>query len=397
MPLLKDFPFLERYYNRQRKVLALPNGSELWFCYCDHESDLLRYQGREFHDLAIDEVGQWLEAWFQTLRGSNRSSLPGYKARALLTGNPGGVGHKWLKRIFIDRVFNEREEPNDYNFVLATVRDNQALIDNDPEYLKNLLAEPNDALREAFLNANWDVFAGQYFGDFNRSIHVIKAFEIPTWWRRFGAYDHGYFHPYYFGSFACDDDGNVYLCRETGGRGRRLHEIVKEIYDACPEAKSMTIHAGHDCWSSGRDGGPTIAEQMQKGFVLKDLGGRDELFKLSLNKANLDRVQGATQVRNYLSFGFDKKPKFFIFENCKHAIECLPRMLHDPSRPEDVLKVDATETDEWGGDDPYDVIRYGLMSRPPLSVKYQGPAGEGTMDWYLEKAKQMKIKKDLIR
>jgi phage terminase large subunit len=75
-----------------------------------NEKDVDLYQGREFEDLGIEEVGQWTEQMFRTLHGSNRSSTPGFKPRTLLTGNPGGIGHGWLKRLFVERNFKPHEE-----------------------------------------------------------------------------------------------------------------------------------------------------------------------------------------------------------------------------------------------------------------------------------------------
>ena len=69
-PLFETYPALKEYYNDSKKLLTLPNGSTLQFCHCANEQDVDLYQGREFHDLAIDEAGQWTEAMFRKLMGS---------------------------------------------------------------------------------------------------------------------------------------------------------------------------------------------------------------------------------------------------------------------------------------------------------------------------------------
>jgi phage terminase large subunit len=131
-PLFQAFPALREYWNEAKKLLTLPNGSTLQFCHCNNEADVDLYQGREFHDLAIDEAGQWPEAMFSTIAGFKSVQRGGIAARAILTGNPGGVGHGWLKRLFVERRFNERENPNDYTFIQALVDDNTALVAADP-------------------------------------------------------------------------------------------------------------------------------------------------------------------------------------------------------------------------------------------------------------------------
>jgi phage terminase large subunit len=373
-PLFEAFPFLRGYWNEQKKLLSLPNGSTLQFCHCANETDVDLYQGREFHDLAIDEAGHWTETMFRKLQGSNRSSKTGIAARSVLTGNPGGIGHTWLKRIFIEKRFNERERPNDYNFIQALVDDNKALIENDPEYVHRLNTEPNEALRKAYRYGDWDIFAGQFFGEIRREVHFIKQFNIPEHWNRFGSYDFGFNHPGAFGWFAVDEDGNVYLYREFIKAQMRVDQFAAEL-NRYPDTKRLDyIKGGLDCWASKgvlRAGTPrTIAEE----FLSHDI---------TLSKATIDRIQGANQLRNYLAWQGrpNNKPRFYIFDNCPVSFDCLSRMQHDPDRVEDVLKQDASEGDINSGDDAYDMIRYALMSRPFIPDPVQASYKLGTQAW----------------
>lgn len=383
-PLLEEFPEMREYWNESKKLLSLPNGSTLQFCHCNNEADISLYQGREFHDLCIDEAGQWTEAMFRKLLGSNRSSKAGVPARAILTGNPGGPGHKWLKRLFIERRFNEREKPSDYNFIAALVSDNAALIDNDPAYLARLESEPNEALRQAYRYGSWDIFAGQFFSEIDRSRHLIQPITIPSHWNRFGAYDYGFNHPAAFGWFAVDEDGTVYQYREFVKAGLRVDQFAAQIASYPDTANLAYITAGWDCWSkkgtlqSGST--PTIAEEFLKHEII-------------LSKAKIDRVQGASQVRNYLAWK-DKangrnEPRFMMFSNCPISFDALSRMEHDPDHVEDVLKIDAVEGDPMSGDDAYDMVRYALMSRPMISepVKFMGKPG--TQEWAQYQAKEL--------
>jgi phage terminase large subunit len=381
-PLLEEYHFLKEYWHDSKKILTLPNGSTLQFCHCSNESDVDLYQGREFHDLAIDEAGQWVESMFRRLMASNRSSKLGIKARAILTGNPGGVGHTWLKRLFIERRFNERERPQDYNFIQAFVQDNAALLENDPDYVHRLNSEPNEALRKAWLLGDWDIFAGQFYGEIRREIHLVPNFEIPYHWRRFGAYDFGFNHPGAFGWFATDEDGNVYLYRLFVKAQLRVDQFAHEVNKFPDTQQLYPIVAGWDCWTKkgiiNETSPPTIAEEFSR-------------HGLHLKKAVIDRIQGAAQLRKYIAWQ-DKpnnKPKFFIFKSCELAFDCLSRMQHDPDHVEDVLKVDATEGDITTGDDTYDMIRYGLMSRPLLSDPLKMNYPYGSPEWAAQQVKQM--------
>jgi phage terminase large subunit len=383
-PLFEEFPALKEYYNESKKLLTLPNGSTLQFCHCQNETDVDLYQGREFHDLAIDEAGQWTEQMFRKLQGSNRSSKPGIKARTILTGNPGGIGHAWLKRIFVEKRFNERERPQDYNFIQALVDDNKALLENDPDYVHRLNTEPNEALRKAYRYGDWDIFAGQYFTELRREVHVVKPFAIPPHWNRFGAYDFGFNHPASFGWFAVDEDGNVYLYRHFKKAGLRVDQFAAELNKFDDTTMLSPIVAGWDCWAkkSVVSGGtpPTIAEEFLNHNII-------------IKKANIDRVQGASQLRNYLAWqdlaNGRTQPKFFIFDNCIQVYETLARMQHDPDRVEDVLKVDATEGNIDTGDDDYDMVRYALMSRPLLTAQLPKKIQPRSEEWMKLQVKLM--------
>jgi phage terminase large subunit len=379
-PLFAEHPALREYWNESKKLLSLPNGSTLQFSHCTNEQDVYLYQGRELNDLGIDEAGQWTEAMFRTLLGSNRSSISGIPARCALTFNPGGLGHGWIKRLFIDKRYNERERPGDYHFIQALIADNKALTDNDPDYVHRLNTETSEALRKAYLYGDWDILAGQFYNELSRDIHFIDPFPLPVHWQRFGAYDFGYNHPAAVGWFANDEDGNTYLYREYIQAGKRVDQLA-EIINQHPDSKDITFTAGHDCWAkrsaviNAQQGTPpTVAEEfLSHGIFLK--------------QAVIDRIAGAAHLRSYLApRGEHKKPRFYIFKTCPISYDTLSRMVHDPNRVEDVLKQDAVEGDPTTGDDAYDMIRYGLMSRPLLTDKLAPKHPLGTVAWYNEQA-----------
>jgi phage terminase large subunit len=379
-PLLNQHPFLRQYWNDSKKLLTLPNGSTLQFCYAANEGDIDNYQGVEFHDLGIDQAELWTETMFRKLHGSNRSSRAGIKARCALTMNPGNIGHGWLKRIFVERRFNERERPEDYNFIQALVGDNAALMENDPDYVHRLNAEPNEALRRAYLFGDWDIMAGQFFSDIKRSVHLIEPFDIPPHWLRFGSYDYGFNHPASFGWYACDEDGNVYQYREYERAKRRIDEQAADLLAFPDTATLQYIVGGHDCWANkgimNKGSMPTIAEEFA-------------LHGIHLSRANIDRVQGANHVRSYLAHGENEAPRFRMFNTCPITYDCLTRMQCNPMKPEDVLKVDASDGDPMTGDDAYDRLRYGLMSRPPITERIVSRPTVGSDAWLKKEMQEM--------
>lgn len=383
--LFTEYPELREFYNDSKKKITFPNGSTIDFCYARNEKDLGNYQGREWDDLAIDEAGEWSEHLMKRLFQSNRSSKPGVKPRGILTGNPGGLGHAYLKRVFVQRKFQDAERPEDYAFIQALVDDNAALMENDPEYVRTLDAEKNEALRKAYRHGSWDIVAGQFFSELRREVHLIKPFKIPDHWLRFGALDYGFNHPASFGWFACDEDGNVYLYREYAKSKQREDQQAAAYKSYDDTARLDYIVAGHDCWADRgvtfKSGAHTIAEEFGKNGI-------------DLSRANIGRKQGAAQLRNYLAWegksGEENgRPRFFIFDTCPITFDCISRMVYDPDDAEDVLKVDSENGDPSTGDDPYDMVRYALMSRPPVAERQGRGPKPGTEEWMRKEAEEM--------
>ena len=347
--LFTEYPELIPYYIKSEKLLRLPNGSQLEFCHCRRYEEVFLYQGREFELLAIDEAGQWTEEEFQTLRGSNRTARPGVKCTTILTGNPGGCGHGWLKRIFIDKDYNDRERASDYHFIPARLWDNPALCDNDPDYVARLEAEPNEALRRAYLEGDWDIFVGQYFGCWRREMHVVLPFELPTSWRRFICGDYGYSAPSAVYWIAIDHDGCKWVYRELYQRGMTYEDLKQRIrWLTTKEEIPLIDYMVFD---------PAIFAKSQGTGVV----GAEILMELpwSVIPGDNNRVEGWRRMREELEPGGRGKPALRFFSTCKEAIRSIPQLVHDWRKPEDV----DTASDDHAGD----AIRYGLMSRPAAS------------------------------
>lgn len=362
-------------YSQQRNEFVFSNGSRIRLCHCQNEDDVRKYQGAEIHVLMPDELTHFTEYQYRFLRGRVRCigiNIPDHYKNKLprieCASNPGEIGHQWVKKAFVSgcEAMKIKKMPASEGgmlrqYIPALSKDNPRLLEDDPTYVDRLKGLGSEELVRAMLEGDWDIFAGQFFDSWRKDIHVLPAdFKIEDHWTRFFGYDHGYIHPAFFGAFAVDEGGNIYLYKELGMVKMHVREIALAIRECLgKDTKYLNIlHAGHDCFSKQRDGGPSIAEQ----FVT--LPGD---LRTVLIKANVDRVQGAAQVRNLLYHreegGVRIGPKLYILENCVRTIDCIPAMIHDPNNPNDVKKVDATEADPWAGDDSYDMLRYGVMSR----------------------------------
>ncbi|HHX27615.1 MAG TPA: hypothetical protein GX716_01255 [Firmicutes bacterium] len=335
-------------YNAQEHVFRFVNGSMLFLGYCKAEADVLRYQGQEYDDIGLEEATHFTEFQVNFLRTCLRTVRTDLQPRIYYTANPGGVGHLWFKRLFIDKQYEEDENPADYTFIPARVWDNQVLMNADPGYIKELQKLPED-LRRAYLDGDWDVFAGQYFKSFRRDVHVITPRELPKWHKRFRSLDYGLDRTACYW-WAVDSEGNCIVYRELYESGLTLSQAAKKIVEMTPAEERMDYTVGSpDLWNKRQETGQSGAE------IMYDAGLTD------LVCADHNRIPGWRVLTEYLEPFQDPNTgattaRLLIFANCVNLIRTLPSLVHDDHNPEDVS--------DKGEDHAAESVRYGVMSRP---------------------------------
>ncbi len=192
---------LYRSFNESKHVVTWWNNSTTRFGYCQSENDVYQYQGAEFLFIGIDELTLFTLRQWQFLTSRNRCAIPGAFPCMAGATNPGNIGHAWVKSLWIDRQpAPGMEHPGeydgaDYDFIPARVSDNP-IYAHDENYLKTLRALPSH-LKRAFLDGDWDMFAGQYFDRFDVTRNVMRAEAIDwkPWWQRWISIDWGFEHP----------------------------------------------------------------------------------------------------------------------------------------------------------------------------------------------------------
>lgn len=346
LPLMQILNGAARYKETE-KAFTFPNGSRLRFGYCDSDADLMQYQGQQYDVIFIDEATHFTENQFKLLLACMRG-VNNFPKRMYITCNPGGVGHAWVKRLFIDREYKDGERPEDYEFIQAKVTDNKMLMEADPGYIDMLNSLPED-IRRAWRDGDWDLFVGQYFTEWRRETHVIKPFEIPADWKRYFCMDYGLdmLAGYWV---AVDGQGRAYVYREVYEPNLIISAAAAKIKAAEPEGEKIhTRLAPPDLWNRRQDTGRSVAD------IFASQG-------LPLTKASNDRVAGWLEMKEWLhptqNERGEMQPGLQVFENCRNLIKSIPALQYDQRNPSDC----ATEPHEFTHGP--DAIRYFLAGRP---------------------------------
>lgn len=383
-PLIADTVGCARYRDID-KTLTFANGSLIKFGYCDNDNDVNQYQGQEYDVIFFDEATHFTEYMFDRIiaccRGAND-----FPKRIYCTCNPGGVGHAWVKRIFIDKNFRNGENPDDYTFIRSSVYDNAPLLEKDPEYLNTLLRLPED-LRRAWLDGDWDAFAGQYFTEWRNDIHVIQPFVIPDNWTRVISMDYGLdMLAVLWGAF--DTHGNGVIYKELCQPGLKVSDAASLILNRCTpdemvngDRHKLRVIAPPDLWSRQKDTGKSIAELFLDNGIL-------------FQKADNNRQGGWTNLKEwfstYESETGDITSHLRIFDNCINLIRCIPLLQFDTKNSLDC----ATE--------PHDIthapdaLRYMIQSRPKPAKAIDNTTPEQKMLSDYKKSLFSKTKKRMI-
>jgi hypothetical protein len=365
-----------------------PSGGRLWMTYLERDEDVLRYQGQAFNYIAFDELTQHATpfAW-NYMRSRLRSTDPSLPLFMRATTNPGGPGHSWVKRMFIDpapagKRFSatdiETGEPMVYpdnhakagqplfyrRFIPASLKDNPYLM-ADGQYEANLLALP-EMQRRQLLEGDWAVADGAAFSEFRQHVHTCDPFDIPSEWRKFRSCDYGYSSFSAVHWFAIDPSyETLYVYRELYLSKYTGKDLARAVLDA---ERGESIQYGvldSSCWHNRGQIGPSIAEEMIA------MGCR---WRPSDRSAGA-RVAGKNQLHQRLKVNEETgQPGIIFFNSCRQIIADLPVIPSDPKGSDDI---DA----RYRSDHAYDSVRYGIMSRPRAASPFDWGQGVPIRHW----------------
>lgn len=312
-------------YNDSKHTYTFVNGSIIDFGYCDSENDVYQYQSAEYDVIRFDELTHFTETMYLYLLSRCRG-VNGFPKQIKSSTNPGGVGHTWVKKRFVDIGMPNR--PYEFQmgsrkttriFIPSKVQDNHFLMKADPDYMSRLENLPENYKR-ALLYGDWDIFEGQYFSEFSYEKHTCDPFPIPPEWRVYRSIDYGLdmLACYWV---ACDSGNNVYVFREYCAPDLPISTAAEKI-NALTSERIWDTLAPPDLWNRSQETGKSKA-------VLFDEAG------LRLTKSNNDREAGWLAIKELLKLNAEGEPRLKIFRNCTQLIAHLPQLQYDDKHPTD--------------------------------------------------------------
>lgn len=410
-----EFPKEIGYINENKNTFEFFNGSRIWFCFCDNESDVHNYDSSEMHICYVDEAVQLTPYQLGYLRTRNRlggfaekikqydekraeqgqaPQLP-YLPRTVYCTNPiGGPGRSWLKRIFVDQsepmhVFHDADTKNPFDkthkgftsiFIPSKMTDNKYI---DSDYAGTLTAmDPNQA--KALRDGDWNVVMGAALHNFNSGTHILPKFPIPRHWTRIQSIDWGTAAPFAITWWAVSDGtviekkstgqvwyvppGAMVLYNELYGWTGKENEGLRWNSSKVARKIIEMEHETNDAPIDHRVGDPQMWAMMD-GPSVKDNMYEATNGLIDLEQGPRDRKQNYANVINYLagdpaysSEGIvGELPMLYVQENCKQWIRTVPNLILDENEPD---KGPATRGQE---DHMYDATTFALGIRPYMT------------------------------
>ncbi len=336
------YPLLNGKFHQTSKTWNFASGSSLKLRYLERDNDVHSYQGHQYQWLGFDELTNYASDYCYTYMIGMVRSAAGVPCYVRSSGNPGSVGHLWVKERFIDPVKPMRRYIDPRSglsriFIPARLEDNLVLSKNDPEYERRLKMT-SDELYKAYRHGNWDINIGSVINMFDRDKHCFSYNKrMSDSWYKFMSMDWGYSNPFSIGWYAVDQDGRMWRYREWYDKNLDAREVAHQLISI---ADSKILIADPSMWSKHGHGSSLITYFQEAGFVAV--------------KAHNDRRAGLQKVIQRLKTVVNDQPMLKIADTCYNWIRTIPMLQSDPNDPEDI----NTKQE----DHAYDETRYAVMS-----------------------------------
>lgn len=248
----------------------------------------------------------------------------------------------WIASPTESQIAHGVEEGHSRVFIPSKLEDNPYFGE---DYLRQLAANTDKRLVQAYLDGNWHIFEGQFFRDFDEKRHVIDPIQPGRGWTVFGSMDHGYsdraLTAVYWHTIN-PVTNQVITFDEITMNQTEDREIARRVLARHPDLYLDYVAADPAMWKDGGSSGRT-------------LGDRYIDWGVPMRPANNQRVTGWRICRTMLADDAETgEPRWVVTRNCPYLIETLPAAVEDEKNVEDV----NSESDDHG----IDAWRYGMVS-----------------------------------
>ena len=408
------YPHAGGVWNSDKKQWQFPSRAIMRFGHMEYEKDARTYDSDEYNYIAFDELTSFTEFQYRYLFSRNRSSDRKLPAIVRSGTNPGNTGHGWVLDRFIEpngipvpwgTLLYDKLTKSNRIFIQALIKDNEEHL--DPSYYDTLANLPEAECR-AKRDGDWHTFAGQVFAEFRsehipgeseNALHVIKSFEIPSWWPRFVVVDWGYNANTVIIWCAVSPEGKLIIYKEFSVKKTKISiwanelRLISEREGLTNVNKNLILCAS--AWQNRGDE-LTIAEQVREhsGFVPRPANNSRIAGKLTVHEylrweektgrlirasseydssyaERLLRIEGWESYRKYVDqFQAPEPeinlPKLQIVDTCEGCKKVIPLCTY--ANKSNTSNKDSEDVAEFPGDDFYDVIRYACMEAEQIKL-----------------------------
>ncbi|MGH7177796.1 MAG: hypothetical protein ACREJC_10480, partial [Tepidisphaeraceae bacterium] len=234
-------------------------------------------------------------------------------------------------------------DQTEWGYIPGNLEDNPYL---PASYERDLAVLPSWRYQQLRFN-NWDILAGQFFGEFDPRIHV-KALSISgpdvQWFR---SMDYGFMDPNVTYWWAILPDGGLHIKAEQRRQYMTISQLARDIkiQDRALGIQRVRYHVA-DKYSMGEQADDESPET------------RADVFRrhgIPVTTTNQSRETGWTRIREFLGLRPDGRPWLTIDPNCRYLLRSLAAAMSDKNRHEDIAP--------FKDDHPLDAIRIGAMTR----------------------------------
>jgi hypothetical protein len=348
------------------------SGAVIRFGHLDSADAIMRYQGGAYHYVGFDELTHFEQSQYEFIGLSRQrkpptGTLSEVPMRIRASANPGGPGHGWVKKRFLDDRNNAKAA-----FVPAKLWDNPGI---DTEDYLSRLNDLSPVLRQQLVDGDWGAFEGIAFEDWRSDVHVVSDMEIPRAWERFESMDYGLNNPTAWLAWAVDYDGNHVIFDSYYKPGlpsetapvilaRRRSDWLSTVCYGDPQ--SLATRTGSERWQKFGEAATIETEFADAG--------------VNVSKANNNPRTGYTRLRQLVKRDPERRfpdwhpkrgeygsPRLFVVG--RHNPELVEQFETAQLQPLDKRHGGEMISPEWEGAHGHAMAacRYGAMSRPEPS------------------------------